>query len=239
MRPGLRRLRVLLPVGAVLLSACGTLGAVAPSASGRIEIVMTDFAFGPSSIKVQAGQQLEIVLRNEGAHVHEFMVGREVVTNKDYLEQPVVNSFAVDFFRGLQVDVEGQGMAMNFQGSQGMEGMPGMASPSPSMEGMPGMASPSPSMGEMPGMASPSPSMGEMPGMASPSPTNPALAPIGNDMIMAEGDVGGMVMLAPGQSATLTLTVPENLAGTWQFACFAEAGLHYEYGMRGKLIVQA
>lgn len=48
-----------------------------------------------------------------------------------------------------------------------------------------------------------------------------------------EANVG--LRLMPGQSGTVTLVVPEMLAGDWEFGCFV-AG-HHESGMKGKLTI--
>lgn len=44
------------------------------------------------------------------------------------------------------------------------------------------------------------------------------------------------VVLQPGASVTLTLTVPPNRKGQWELGCFVPG--HYELGMKGTLTVR-
>lgn len=94
------------------LPACARLVAARPDASGEIEIVMTDFAFEPKVIRLEAGQTVHIKLRNEGDKMHEFMAGRDVQIHGDFTE-----GFGEDFFAGIMPEITGPGMVM------GMEGM--------------------------------------------------------------------------------------------------------------------
>ena len=40
-------------------------------------------------------------------------------------------------------------------------------------------------------------------------------------------------------STTLTFTVTEDMVGEWEIGCFEEDGLHYDDGMKGKLVIKA
>lgn len=53
-----------------------------------------------------------------------------------------------------------------------------------------------------------------------------------------EEHAGFMVALEPGGTATVVFTVPADRAGEWEIGCFEEDGVHYQEGMKGKLIVE-
>ncbi len=94
--------------------------AASPGPDGTVEIVLEDFRFSPSVIRVKAGQRVRLVLRNEGLHTHEFMIGRQVVLEEGVTEPP-----EPDFFEGL-TDVKVQivsGLAMPMGFGEEEEGM--------------------------------------------------------------------------------------------------------------------
>ena len=96
--------------------------AARPGPDGEIEILLDDFNFNPSVIRVKAGQTVRFRLRNVGRHTHEFMVGKEVKLEGDVSEPP-----EPDFFEGImdiRVEViRGSAMPMGFGEEEGMEGM--------------------------------------------------------------------------------------------------------------------
>lgn len=50
---------------------------------------------------------------------------------------------------------------------------------------------------------------------------------------------GIMVVLPkPGDKATLTFTVTDDMQGEWEFGCFSQEGVHYNAGMKGKFVVK-
>lgn len=59
------------------------------------------------------------------------------------------------------------------------------------------------------------------------------------DMGDEHAEHGFMVMRSPGQEATITITIPEDATGEWQFGCFEEDGAHWDDGMRGTLTVES
>ncbi len=186
--------------------------AARPGPDGEVTILLDDFRFSPSVIRVKAGQKVRLRLRNVGRHTHEFMVGRAARLEDDIWEPP-----APDFFEGLaDVRVEvvrGSAMPMGFEGMEEME-----------MGGMKG-EEPMGKEGEMGGME-----MGE--GM-----TGPGIHAEG--MVMEMDDLhGSMVMLDPMAEVIIEFTVPPDKVGTWVFGCFQEEGLHFDGGMRGLLIVE-
>ncbi|MCQ3977474.1 MAG: hypothetical protein DPW09_28935 [Anaerolineae bacterium] len=95
----------------ILLSACAAYGAAIPAENGEIKITMKDYDFSPGVIRVKAGQQVTIVLSNEGKKLHEFMIGREVRVEGNFTE-----GFAVDFFVGITPQISGPGMVMGLPG---------------------------------------------------------------------------------------------------------------------------
>lgn len=67
-------LLLVLSIVAGLLAACSS---SPPPAEFTVE--MTEFAFTPNTIEVQAGQEVVIHLKNQGALEHEFMIGRNLM----------------------------------------------------------------------------------------------------------------------------------------------------------------
>jgi hypothetical protein len=221
--------------GDSIVSAASRLFAATPSETGDIEIVLTDFSFTPNVIRVKAGQKVRITLRNEGLHTHEFMVGKRVHVEDGITEPPMP-----DFFAGVHVEITGTGMAMGFEGMEEMH-MEGMEMG----EGMQMGEGEGMAMGEEPMHKEETMPMGEepmhkeetMPMEEGARVVLPGAHAEGMAMDMDEHH-GSMVMLDPGHTSTLVLTIPEDKVGTWIFGCFQEEGLHFDDGMRGVLIVE-
>ncbi len=108
---------------ALVTTACAGLRATEPNEAGEVVVTLTDNAISPSVIRVEAGDRVRLVIENRGRHPHEFMVGRNPVAFDNYLDlgTPVYEPFETDFFAGLDVNVTGTGMAMNFAGMAGMD----------------------------------------------------------------------------------------------------------------------
>ncbi len=51
------------------------------------------------------------------------------------------------------------------------------------------------------------------------------------------GEHGFMIKRGPGEEAAITINIPTDAVGEWEFGCFVEDGAHYEKGMQGTLIV--
>lgn len=51
---------------------------------------------------------------------------------------------------------------------------------------------------------------------------------------------GKMIALEPGQSGTMSFTLPESRTGTWKIGCFETTAdtPHYQFGMKGVLVVK-
>ena len=71
-----------------VLAACSS---SPPPAEFTVE--MTEFAFNPTTIEVRVGQEVIIHLANEGALVHEFMIGQNVVMHDNLPETFEHNMF--------------------------------------------------------------------------------------------------------------------------------------------------
>ncbi len=112
------KLVTLAAVATLVAAACSSIGTVEPNASGEVVFTLTDNAISPSVVRVKPGQTVRFIIKNEGAHVHEFMIGRDPIQGKDYLTERVWTPWGgEDFFTGLEVMVEG-GTPMGFEGME-------------------------------------------------------------------------------------------------------------------------
>ena len=119
---------------ALILAACGPQGAT-PDTSGSLTLVQEDseegMNFSPDTIVLTAGQHVRIMVENHGMKNHEFMMGRNVM----YAESGAPNGFEVDFFEGIEDQVQvtlgessslmidGETVMMGEGGEEGMDGM--------------------------------------------------------------------------------------------------------------------
>ena len=62
----------------------------------RIEVRLDEYSFSPDPLRIPAGREVTLVIRNVGRVSHEFMAGRE----------PEGNDFRQDLFGGLHVNIE-------------------------------------------------------------------------------------------------------------------------------------
>lgn len=60
---------------------------------------------------------------------------------------------------------------------------------------------------------------------------------IGGEMSHSHEHEGQMVTVAPGKEATMVFTVDEKMVGEWEMGCFLLDGVHYDSGMKGKVVV--
>ena len=67
----------------------------------RIDVTLDDFSFSPEALRIPAGRQVTLVIRNVGKVAHEFMAGRDVQGN----------DFEHDLFADLHVNIEQVDMA--------------------------------------------------------------------------------------------------------------------------------
>lgn len=214
----------LLLVATIALAACGPSGATPDPETGEILIVQTDddegMSFEPETVTLTAGQTVTILLENHGSKDHEFMVGQEVI----YDESGAPNGFEVDFFEGIEDQVEvdlGDGaMLMIDSETVAMGGM--------EMEGEGDMED----EGDM--------AMEEDEHDEEEEGDDHEEEEAGEGMEVHMDHEGWMVMDAAGSGQTaITFTVPEDRVGEWEMACFEDDGTHYDDGMRGTFIVQA
>jgi uncharacterized cupredoxin-like copper-binding protein len=50
-----------------------------------------------------------------------------------------------------------------------------------------------------------------------------------------DGHHGFMVTLAPGGTASVTVTIPDDAVGDWEIGCFRDKGTHWSSGMHATL----
>ncbi|MCH7824829.1 MAG: cupredoxin domain-containing protein, partial [Acidobacteria bacterium] len=61
-----------------------------------IEVTLDEYSFSPEPLRIPAGREVTLVIRNVGEFAHEFMAGRD----------PEGNDFKQDLFAGLHVNIE-------------------------------------------------------------------------------------------------------------------------------------
>ena len=110
----MRRIIIIVVVLGVVLAACGESVGTADSPR-RVEVDASDFAFGPDSIDITAGETVEFVITNSGAVAHEFVVtnqteidehleaGHEVGHDEEMTDEEMA---AMDDMAVLEVEVE-------------------------------------------------------------------------------------------------------------------------------------
>ncbi len=193
-----------------------------PGPDREIVILLEDFRFSPSVIRVKAGERVRLRLRNVGRHTHEFMAGAAVHLEEDVTEPP-----SPDFFEGisdLKVEIiEGMAMPMFDIGHDEDEGEKKMDN----MGGMGDMDEKQQDKGQEMAMGDETMRVVLQPGFHAE----------GMEMD-ADPHGGNMIMMDPISEVVIEFTVPEDKVGTWIFGCFQEDGLHFDAGMRGLLIVE-
>ena len=224
----------------MLAAACGS-GGDGGQASGaggdpdaHIRVNMTEYGFGSDVIEVRAGQTVEFLLKNSGDLDHEFMIGREVTVAMDGM----ATGFEHDFFEGLmpivdppeagmvmesmEMDMDGDSMEMDMDGdSMDMDGdgdsmdMDGDGD-SMDMDGDDGSMDMDGDDGSM-----------DMDG----DDGSMDMDTDGHD----DGHHGFMVTLAPGGTASVTVTIPDDAVGDWEIGCFRDKGTHWSSGMHATL----
>ena len=199
----------------MLAAACGS-GGDGGQASGaggdpdaHIRVNMTEYGFGSDVIEVRAGQTVEFLLKNSGDLDHEFMIGREVTVAMDGM----ATGFEHDFFEGLMpiVDPPEAGMVME---SMEMD----MDDDSMDMDGDDGSM-------DMDGDSM------DMDGDDGAMDMDMDMDTDGHD----DGHHGFMVTLAPGGTASVTVTIPDDAVGDWEIGCFRDKGTHWSSGMHATL----
>jgi plastocyanin len=62
---------------------------------------------------------------------------------------------------------------------------------------------------------------------------------MGSDSMEMEDEHTGFMVSIPtgGENAMITFTATKEMVGEWEIGCFEQEGVHYDAGMKGKLIV--
>ncbi len=93
---------------ALILAACGGTQGATPDASGTLTIVQEDseqgMNFAPDTIVLTAGQKVRLVIENNGAKDHEFMIGRNLMYN----DAGAPDGFEEDFFMAMADQINAQ-----------------------------------------------------------------------------------------------------------------------------------
>lgn len=234
----MKRLSMVAMIGvlALLLAACGGgPSGTRPDESGEIIVLQIDEAggmrFEPNDLVLTAGQQVRIVLENQGEKDHEFMIGQNVIR----MDDGAANGFEVDFFAGIEdlVQVQlGEGAMLMINDQMVMTDM-GMEEDMAEED----MAEEDMAMEEGAEMTEGEMAEGEM------SEEEMAMeedehADDDDEHAEGMGHDGWMVMNAAGSGTTIIeFTVPADRVGEWELGCFEDDGTHYDDGMRGTLVV--
>ncbi len=98
---------------AFLLAGCASAPAPEPV---TLTIEMTEYAFSPSEIELQVGQEVTFILENSGQLPHELMIGRQV-----HQEEGIPSGYEVDFWHtaGVMPQHTGGGGLMQHTDSHG------------------------------------------------------------------------------------------------------------------------
>ncbi|MEW6045248.1 MAG: plastocyanin/azurin family copper-binding protein [Bacillota bacterium] len=99
---------VVLVVAAAFVAAAVSGVVMAASTPERIQLAMSDFAFNPNQLALQAGKVYEITLVNRGTAEHELMIGRGSRMAGDE-QGGEMHGYAENFFEGIEVTVEFEG----------------------------------------------------------------------------------------------------------------------------------
>ncbi len=95
----MKRFLLMIFLAGSLLAAAACSSQPAEPVSLRIE--MSEYAFNPAEIELKVGQQVTLELVNNGALVHELMIGREVMMMEN---RP--SGYQADFFTSAGVEPE-------------------------------------------------------------------------------------------------------------------------------------
>ena len=85
-----------LMLAALVLAGGGSSSFAQGTEALRIEVTLDEYSFFPDPLRIPAGREVTLIIRNEGRVSHEFMAGRE----------PEGNDFKQDLFGGLHVNIE-------------------------------------------------------------------------------------------------------------------------------------
>ena len=162
---------------------------------------------------------MEFLLKNSGDLDHEFMIGREVTVAMDGM----ATGFEHDFFEGLMpiVDPPEAGMVMESMDMDGDDDSMDMDGDDDSMD----------MDGDSMDMDGDDGSMDMDMDTDGHDDVSMDMDTDGHD----DGHHGFMVTRAPGGTASVTVTIPDDAVGDWEIGCFRDKGTHWSSGMHATL----
>jgi uncharacterized cupredoxin-like copper-binding protein len=99
-------------LGAFALAALGTAGPAPAAGTVRdLTLVMREFSFQPTTLRLKAGEEVVLTIRNEGKADHEWSAGREAILSEDE------KGYRQDLFDLLKVTATGRGFEMEPAGT--------------------------------------------------------------------------------------------------------------------------
>ncbi len=194
------------------------------SPKDSVTVVLSEFAFLPSTLSVVAGSTVTLIIVNDGFVDHEFMVGQRPAEGggfeHDLLVDIVAHAAGNKYTTaGLPTDEEAAdpdaSMAMTDEEMEAMEPADEHDEPTESAD----------EHDEPMGDADAS--------MVMTDEEMEAMEPGGGHA----GHSGSAITVKPGGRVELELQIPLDAAGDWEFGCFIEG--HFEAGMHGTLSVVA
>ncbi len=221
------------------------------SPKDSVTVVLSEFAFLPSTLSVVAGSTVTLIIVNDGFVDHEFMVGQRPAEGggfeHDLLVDIVAHAAGNKYTTaGLPTDEEAAdpdaSMAMTDEEMEAMEPADEHDEPTESAD----------EHDEPMGDADASMVMTDEE-MEAMEPADEHDEPMGDadaSMVMTDeemeamepggghaGHSGSAITVKPGGRVELELQIPLDAAGDWEFGCFIEG--HFEAGMHGTLSVVA
>jgi len=94
---------------AVVAAGCGGKAAEdkpGPAAASTITIVGKDNVYEPVNVEIKAGQEYEVVFKNQGTSVHNLVVQAKAAVGEDFQTDVVVNEQQESKFK-VKIDKEG------------------------------------------------------------------------------------------------------------------------------------
>ena len=94
---------------AVVAAGCGGKAAEdkpGPAAANTITIVGKDNVYEPVNVEIKAGQEYEVVFKNQGTSVHNLVVQAKAAVGEDFQTDVVVNEQQESKFK-VKIDKEG------------------------------------------------------------------------------------------------------------------------------------
>lgn len=173
-----------------------------------IEVTLDDYSFSPEPLRIPAGREVTLVIRNVGKYAHEFMAGRDAEGN----------DFAQDLFADLHVNIEKvetteAGHGEHNEGA-GHDADAGHAADHDADAGHDA----------------------DHDADAGHDEHAEQSADAQEHAHDAEHAHGTMVEAQVGETYLMTFTLPEDRRGEWATGCFLMG--HYDAGMHGVLIVE-